>query len=640
MKMRTFVSTLDRQARRIVTVKLTFAPMALWLLMAAIFWPLAAMSQNNIKYFGYAYGAEDSTDLSKTGFYTNFASTDGVYGQSLVARVNAMTAANVLALIDLGQVLWCQTNGQGNYHLCSASDQGLDYRARWNAWKSQNQSVLNTRQVLAFGIIDAAVAYGIPDQDVNAAAQLVKGDFPAIITYSTDGAIHASQFRNSPYLDWLGLDQYGIDPLTDSTFKNAIATLKRSMYSNQKLIYVLDAFWEKDLHRDQYGLCQADLGPIAYEWYRAANADPQAVMLVGFLWPSIGDCSGRSCSKIKCTDACPSDGCPLIGSVDLPQSVRDAQIAIGRTILGKSQGYLDGANCQQIWGWAWYSDQPNTPINVDIYDGNTLLATVAANLFRQDLLNAGKGNGYHAFSYNVPNSLRDNKLHSISDNYGGTQFTLSNTPRSITCPVPTASISWILPAEQSWGPPGTLTAAGYALNGSGGVQLVWRDATVNGNWNTVAYQPTPSPNDGSWSNTIPAPIYHCDTYQAYVNYSGVRSSTFSYNASYLFANQSIYSNHSILSCDGRFKLILQPDGNLVLYEGNTALWASNTGGKGGTVATLQGDGNFVIYDAKGKPVWASNTPNHPGADLLVQNDGNVVIYYNNAPIWATNTCCH
>jgi hypothetical protein len=91
-------------------------------------------------------------------------------------------------------------------------------------------------------------------------------------------------------------------------------------------------------------------------------------------------------------------------------------------------------------------------------------------------------------------------------------------------------IAWILPAEQSWGPPGTLTAAGYALNGSGGVQLVWRDSTAGGGWNTVAYQATPSPSDGSWSNTIPAPIYHCHTYQAYVNYSGFRSSTFSYNS--------------------------------------------------------------------------------------------------------------
>jgi hypothetical protein len=42
-------------------------------------------------------------------------------------------------------------------------------------------------------------------------------------------------------------------------------------------------------------------------------------------------------------------------------------------------------------GWAWDANHPNTSINVDVYDGNTLIATVAANQFRQDLLNAGIG---------------------------------------------------------------------------------------------------------------------------------------------------------------------------------------------------------------------------------------------------------
>jgi hypothetical protein len=52
-------------------------------------------------------------------------------------------------------------------------------------------------------------------------------------------------------------------------------------------------------------------------------------------------------------------------------------------------GYLDGAYCSVIGGWAWNSSQPNSPVNVDIYDGSNLLVTVPANQFRQDLLNAG-----------------------------------------------------------------------------------------------------------------------------------------------------------------------------------------------------------------------------------------------------------
>ncbi len=55
-----------------------------------------------------------------------------------------------------------------------------------------------------------------------------------------------------------------------------------------------------------------------------------------------------------------------------------------------------------IGGWAWKEDAPNDPIQVHTYtrrlNGETVdMRIVHANLFRQDLLNTGKGNGYHAF---------------------------------------------------------------------------------------------------------------------------------------------------------------------------------------------------------------------------------------------------
>jgi hypothetical protein len=52
---------------------------------------------------------------------------------------------------------------------------------------------------------------------------------------------------------------------------------------------------------------------------------------------------------------------------------------------------------------------------------------------------------------------------------------------------------------------------------------------------------------------------------------------------------------------------------------------------------MQGDGNLVMYNAADRPVWASNTAGHYDAFLVVQNDGNVVIYDGGRPIWATGT---
>jgi hypothetical protein len=106
----------------------------------------------------------------------------------------------------------------------------------------------------------------------------------------------------------------------------------------------------------------------------------------------------------------------------------------------------------------------------------------------------------------------------------------------------------------------------------------------------------------------------------------------------LTANVSLAANQSLASCNGDYSLIMQGDGNLVLYQGSTALWASNTVGSGADEAILQGDGNFVLYTSSGTPVWASNTAGNTGAYLNVQNDGNVVIYSaSGAALWSTGT---
>ncbi len=109
-----------------------------------------------------------------------------------------------------------------------------------------------------------------------------------------------------------------------------------------------------------------------------------------------------------------------------------------------------------------------------------------------------------------------------------------------------------------------------------------------------------------------------------------------YPGSVLFAAQS----QSITSANGRFILIMQADGNLVLYRTQDwhPLWATGTNGASVNFVAMQGDGNLVIYTYGGHAIWASGTNGHPGANLVVQNDGNVVIYFPTTPaIWATGT---
>ncbi|MFD8418275.1 protein kinase [Streptomyces sp. NPDC059466] len=87
----------------------------------------------------------------------------------------------------------------------------------------------------------------------------------------------------------------------------------------------------------------------------------------------------------------------------------------------------------------------------------------------------------------------------------------------------------------------------------------------------------------------------------------------------------------------RSKLIMQTDGNLVLYdESGKARWASRTQGPGNT-AVFQQDGNLVVYSAQAKPVWASNTQGGAGATLKVLEDGNMVIAIDDRVAWQTGT---
>ena len=89
---------------------------------------------------------------------------------------------------------------------------------------------------------------------------------------------------------------------------------------------------------------------------------------------------------------------------------------------------------------------------------------------------------------------------------------------------------------------------------------------------------------------------------------------------------SLGAGQGLSSCDGRFQLLMQNDGNLVLYQsGGRALWSSQTNGKGGQTAIMQDDGNLVVYGRTG-PLWWTNTQGNRGSALAIQNDGNLVVY--------------
>ena len=140
-------------------------------------------------------------------------------------------------------------------------------------------------------------------------------------------------------------------------------------------------------------------------------------------------------------------------------------------------------------------------------------------------------------------------------------------------------------------------------------------------------------NSGSSSTTWTAPST-AGTVTATVTVTDSRGASASSSVSIvvtipdrLNAGRRLLAGQAIVSPNGRYRLVYQSDGNLVLYDltGGTARWFTGTSGAPGQVA-LQGDGNLVIYSAGNAALWFTGTPGNPGAFLAVQSDGNLVLY--------------
>ena len=109
-------------------------------------------------------------------------------------------------------------------------------------------------------------------------------------------------------------------------------------------------------------------------------------------------------------------------------------------------------------------------------------------------------------------------------------------------------------------------------------------------------------------------------------------SSFPATCGQIVAGEGLTDNDSAFSCDKHYRLVMQADGNLVLFGVNQgAPWSSNTGGQGGPLMTaeMDGNGNFVVVDYTRDPavaLWSTNTWGHPGASLAIGDDGSLAVH--------------
>lgn len=104
------------------------------------------------------------------------------------------------------------------------------------------------------------------------------------------------------------------------------------------------------------------------------------------------------------------------------------------------------------------------------------------------------------------------------------------------------------------------------------------------------------------------------------------------NASYLYPNSTLYANQRITSEQGKYSLVMQGDGHLVMYRADGSVrWSA---GASGWYSIMQGDGNFVLYNSAYQPMFSTGTYGNPNALLHIQDDGNLVVYSSDwRPLW-------
>jgi glycosyltransferase involved in cell wall biosynthesis len=95
------------------------------------------------------------------------------------------------------------------------------------------------------------------------------------------------------------------------------------------------------------------------------------------------------------------------------------------------EGCLDGAVDGWARGWVWDTGKSGRRAAVDVFLDGKYVTTVVADAFREDLAEAGKGDGRCAFEAELPDSSCDGDPHTLEVFAAGTSIPLVGSPKTV-----------------------------------------------------------------------------------------------------------------------------------------------------------------------------------------------------------------
>lgn len=103
---------------------------------------------------------------------------------------------------------------------------------------------------------------------------------------------------------------------------------------------------------------------------------------------------------------------------------------------------------------------------------------------------------------------------------------------------------------------------------------------------------------------------------------------------YLFRNYVMHQDQQLFNPDRSRRLVLQRDGNLVLYDrNNRALWATGTNGRDGYALVFQNNGVLSLRNKNNATIWSTNSGGKGGQRLTMHDNGRFFIYAGSNRIW-------
>jgi GT2 family glycosyltransferase len=100
-----------------------------------------------------------------------------------------------------------------------------------------------------------------------------------------------------------------------------------------------------------------------------------------------------------------------------------------------SIGVIEHMDCREIAGWAWDPEHPDDSVEIEILDGDAVVLKFTADVFRDDLVQAGLGNGHHGFRITHLGGLFPHSRHRVRIRRAGDGRDLPGSPAWISQPV-------------------------------------------------------------------------------------------------------------------------------------------------------------------------------------------------------------